>query len=146
MEKTIKFNGVTALIALVAVIGFVLFRIATMGSNTDPDLEKLVRQELLSNSATASVEALKDMWKNKTLETGSVKKLDPFNIQLLELNSSQPLLSASSSERVIVYVKFLIPSSSEPMERYMDFTHHQAGNRWRYNYDSSVVSYYFNLF
>jgi hypothetical protein len=146
MEQTIKFNGISGIIALVAVIGFVLFRIATMGNNTDPDLEKAVRQELLSDSAGASVETLKAMWKNRTLGKDSIKKLDPFNIDILKLSSSQPLFSTSSNERVIVYVKYMIPSRSEPMERYMEFTHYALGNRWRYNYDTSNISYYFNLF
>lgn len=146
MQQEIKFNGIAGIIALFGIIGFVLLRLATLGGNSDPDLESAVRQELLSDSATGSVEMLKSMWKNKTLESGSVDKLNPFNIEIIELSSSQPLMSGSSRERVIVYVKYFIPTESEPLERYMEFTHYMVGNRWRYNYDTSVISYYFNLF
>ena len=88
---------------------------------------------------------------NQSLEKESLGRIinraaDIFttNIILVDTRQSQAISLNSSPDSVIIYVRFLVESSSEePLEvsRYLKFRKIQ-GNNWVYQGDASVMDFY----
>ncbi|OOZ39881.1 hypothetical protein BOW53_09760 [Solemya pervernicosa gill symbiont] len=145
MEKTFQFSGPMALLVGVVALIIIGIRLASMGGNSDPELEEAVRQELWSDHAGGMVSQLRQKFESGSMAKGDVEKVGAEAISILKIGTSKPLLSMSTNERVIVFVRYMVPDDDNVHEKYMEFTNATLGG-WRYRYRSSVISYYLNLF
>ena len=147
MAKTMNINGVAALVIAVALLGVSGMRILSLGNSTDPALKAAVRQALwvsLMGETGEKVARIRESG-DYSEALGTVANAAPASIMILTLGASRPIFSWTSSERVVVHVKYRVQGSERIRERYLEYKHGLIGNSWSFQYDSTLVSYYLNL-
>ena len=145
----IKLTAKNSLIAVAAVILFVIIRIATISSSEDPDLEKAVRDVLWSTYSgvhlSKEIEAIRQSGNFDEVEA-LTKKSSSEAIDIIKISRSEPILSFSTNQKVIVKVRYYFPGDQEARTDYMKFTHGSLVNVWSYQYSSSAYAYYMNFY
>lgn len=135
-------SGLVGLVLLVALLGF---RLATIGEQKDPDLERTIRMELqnhLSQRTGAQLEKLDPQ--NTTAVKALVRQADASGIELHSMRVSKPLLGFSSTTEAVIRLEYQLPEG-DPVTAYWRMTHSAVGG-WRYVRETFPLSYYLNFF
>lgn len=144
-ESQIKLPVAKGPMALVIIVGLIVFRLLSIGESDDPDLKAAVERELLTRMGSSIGTMLEDIDPtdsasvNELLERSDIEGIDVHSIRV-----SKPLLAFGSSDGAIVRVEFTLPGRSSEIEYWL-FEHSIAAG-WRYRRPSSVVLYYLNFF
>ncbi len=146
-SQEIQISGKMAIMLGVLVIVGVVIRLLTFSDSADIELEKDVRAQLWS---TYCGQIGTEITKIRTEgDYGSVpsllEKANPEAIIIEQINRSEPLLSWASTQDVIVSVRYRFPDDTETQTEYMRFNHSAIAG-WVYQYDSTALAYYMNLF
>ncbi|NIB39932.1 hypothetical protein HBA55_10065 [Pseudomaricurvus alkylphenolicus] len=150
MKAQVNFSGWQAVVALVAVIIFVIIRITSMSDQLDnkPLMEKLQR-ELNGRHFSAQMQQIQmSLAAGDADVADQARKLAAGGVQILEVTTSAPLLGFSSNERVVVKVGYFItmgPRKDDYVTEYFWFTHAALGNRWHLERRATPFSYYLNF-
>jgi hypothetical protein len=149
MEQNFQITGKAAVtVGLILIVVLVAIRMVTLSDSHDATLEKAVRSELwLRYGDRLGTEINKIRTEG---DYGSVPSLldkaSPDAISIERISRSEPLMSWSANQKVIVLVHYRFPDDTETQMEYMRFEHGSMLDVWRYTYDVSVVSYYLNFF
>jgi len=149
MEKKIDITGKKPVIAgLILIVILVVIRLVTFSNSQDPALEKAVREVLWSTYS--GIHLGPEI--NKIREEGDYSKVDsllkkasPDAITIEQISRSEPLMSWSSKQEVIVRVHYRFPEDTEIQTEYMKFSHGIVSD-WIYRHDTTAASYYLNFF
>lgn len=149
MKKEFQFSGKAAIaVGIILVVGIAI-RFFTFTNSTDATLEQQVRGVLWSTYSGLHL----GPEINEIREKGAygnvpalLEKASPAAITIEQISRSEPLMSWSSNQVVIVRVRYRFPEDTESQTEYMKFEHGSMLNSWSYRHDTSVVSYYLNLF
>lgn len=147
MEQNIRISGKAAVVIGVIVIVGVVLRMITFSDSGDTTLEQAVRAELWS---TYSGQIGTEVERIRTEgDYGSVssllEKASPDAIIIERISRSEPLFKWSSTQKVIVRVRYRFPDDTAMQTQYMKFDH-GALSGWRYRFDATALSYYLNFF
>ena len=149
MEQEFQFSGKAAIAAGVLLIVGIAIRFFTFVDSTDATLEQKVRDVLWSTYSGIhlgpeinTIQGERDYSKAPAL----LKKASPDAISIEQISRSEPLMSWSANQVVIVRVRYRFPEDTETQTEYMEFGHGSMLNSWSYTYNTSAVSYYLNFF
>ena len=149
MEKEVQFSGISAVgVAILLLIGITI-RFFTLDNSTDLTLEQKVRAELWSTySGHHLAPEINRIRKEKDYDSvGSLlKKSSADAITIEQISRSEPLMSWSSNQKVIVRVYYRFPGNTKTQTEYMLFEHGGILNSWSYRYDTSAIAFYLNFF
>jgi hypothetical protein len=149
MEKEFQFTGLAAIGVGLLLIGAITMRFFSFADSTDATLEQKVRNELWSTFSGHHLgPEINRIRKEKDYDSvGSLlEKSSPEAITIEQISRSEPLMSWSSNQEVIVRVKFLFPGDTETRTEYMLFEHGGILQSWSYRYDTTAFAYYSNFF
>lgn len=136
----------TAMVFVLVIITMML-RVFSLSDSDDAQLQQKVRQQLWLSYATElgqEIEAARQSGNfDRINELLAKSSADAIAIEKVAV--SEPLLSWSSSENVIIEVTYRLPDESVSQTRYMRFNHSAAAG-WNYRFNSNAFSYYTNLF
>ena len=132
---------------IILVVGIAI-RFFTFTNSTDATLEQKVRDVLWSTYS--GIHLGPEI--NEIREKGAygnvpalLEKTSPAAIIIEQISRSEPLLSLSTSQDVIVRVYYRFPNETTTQIEYMRFNHSKIAG-WVYQYDTSVIAYYLNFF
>lgn len=148
MAQEIQITGKAAVVAILLVIALVAVRIITFTDSQDAGLEEAVRAELwlrYGGQLGTEIEEIREK-----ADYGGVPalldKASPEAITIERISRSEPLLSWSSNQKVVVRVHYRYPDDTETRKEYMKFRHGMIGG-WRYSPEGVTgVSFYLNFF
>jgi len=126
----------------------VVVRVATFTDSHDPDLEKAVRAELWLRYGSQLDTEINKIRTERDYESVPflLEKASPDAITIERISRSEPLLSWSSRQSVIVRVHYRFPDDPETQMEYMRFNHGMVGG-WRYSPEgATALSFYLNFF
>lgn len=147
-EKTIQLSGPSAVIVGVILLCVVGVRLLTFGNNTDKDLRESVERQLMSEFYPSQVKQLSSALnvKDGQVDEASLDKVLDAKLDIHKVQTSFPFLDFSSPRIVIVKVVYSLGDGAGEKEKYFSYKYGAIGNAWQYKRESSVVSYYLNLF
>ncbi len=125
-RQEIQISGKAAIVVGVLVIVVVVIRLITFSDSVDTELEKNVRAQLwFTYSGThLSAEIAKIRAETQYDSVSSLlKKANPEAITIEQISRSEPLLSWSTSQDVIILVKYRFPDDTTTNIEYMRFNH-----------------------
>ena len=145
--KKVQIGGKAAALIIVLVIVGALVRLATFVESTDTELAKDVRAQLWLLYGDRLGKEVSDIRAKGTYGNVSslLEKANPRAISIEQISRSEPLLSWSSSQKVIVRVRYRFPEDTRTQTEYMYFKHNSIAG-WAYQHDTTVVVYYVNFF
>lgn len=147
MQAKVQLKG--SIFILLIVLVALGVRVSLFADSRDPALHEAVRSVIWSaysgTSLNAEISAMRDSGDFDNVDD-LMAKATPDVIDIVQISRSQPLFSQSTNQKVVVRVRYHLPESTERQTRYMKFMRGSLGNVWRYENDSSVVSYYLNFF
>ena len=149
MEKEFQFSGMTAIAVGIVLIVGIAFRFFTFADSTDATLEQKVRDVLWSTYSGLHLgpeinEIQKERDYSKVADL--LKKASPDAITIEQISRSEPLISWSSNQEVIIRVYYRFPEETQIRTEYMLFEHGGLLDSWSYRYDTSAMAYYLNFF
>ena len=150
-EIKANLTGWQAIIALIILLGVMVFRLVTLNENvSDQNLTGQMKLRLQMEYIPDQVAGLK-----QALQTGEFNKVTDaaktaINSELFieSVKASYPLLDFASTKQVIIKVNFNVASESEAIKsatRYYRFNHGGLANSWQYESESNAISYYLNF-
>lgn len=149
MEKEFQFSGKAVIAVGILVIVGIAIRFFTFVDSADATLEQKVRDVLWSTYS--GIHLGPEI--NQIREKGEfekvpalLKKASPDAITIEQISRSEPLMSWSSNQVVIVRVRYRFPEETETQTDYMRFEHGSLLDSWSYRYGTSAASYYLNFF
>ena len=149
MEKRVQFSRKAAIgVGILLIIGIII-RFFTLADSTDATLEKKVRGELWSTYSGHHLgPEINRIQKEQDFDSvGSlVKNASPDAITIEQISRSEPLMSWSSNQEVIVRVRYRFPGNTNTQTEYMLFEHGGLLNSWSYRHDTSAIAFYLNFF
>lgn len=146
-KKSFKLSGPTGVVALIAVIGLVGFRVSTLQNISDPKLRADLVLQLSEGSENKFINALEEGRKrgNYSNMSSEIERLkEPIIIH--QVKASTKLLEWKNSAEVVVKVEYSDrerPSGRET--RYLRYKKGSLGS-WQFIGYSTVVNYYLNFF
>jgi len=150
-EVKIKLSGWQGIVAVIAVIALIIFRLSTFSDTSDnTDLIEELEFQLMTEYFPDDVENLKTLYESgyeEELEE-AVESITTSELTILSVQTSSPLLSFKSKQKVIVKVVYSLDDSFGNRKKgtaYYRFDHRALGNTWRYRYRSGAISYYLNF-
>jgi len=145
----IKITGKSAVVVGLLLLIALGFRMASFSDSQSPILEKKVRDVLWStysgNHLSLEINRIKDE-RDYDSVGALLEKASPEAIVIEQISRSEPLISLSSNQEVIVRVDYRFPDEIETQTEYMLFEHGSLLKSWSYRYDVSSISYYLNFF
>ncbi len=147
MEVKLNFKA-SILVIVILVVGLGV-RLASFSASSDPVLEKAVRDVLWSTYSGTHLSAeINEIRKAQDYDSvdSLINKASPQAILIEKISRSQPLMSSSSNQKVIVRVSYRFPDDTSSRIEYMEFKHGGLIDAWSYHYEVSVISYYMNFF
>jgi len=145
----VKLNFKASILVIVFLVVGLGIRIASFSASHDPLLEKAVRDVLWSTYSGIHLSAeINKIRKDQDYDSvdALTKKSSPQAISIEQISRSEPLMTSSSNQRVVVRVRYRFPDDTSTRIEYMEFKHGGLLDVWSYNYDVSVISYYLNFF
>ena len=149
MEREFQFSGKAAIAVGIFLIVGIVIRFSTFVDSTDATLEQKVRDVLWSTYSGIHLGPEINQIREKgdyDNVSALLKKASPDAIIIEQISRSEPLMSWSSNQVVIVRVRYRFPEDTETQTEYMRFEHGSMLNSWSYRYDTSAASYYLNFF
>lgn len=148
MAHSIDITGKAAVIVGLLVIALVAVRIISFSDSHDAALEDAVRAELwlrYGGQLDSEINKIREGGDYSSVDS-LLKKATPDAITIERISRSEPLLSGSTNQKVVVRVHYRYPDDTETRMEYMKFKHGMVGG-WRYNPEgATVVSFYLNFF
>lgn len=142
-EMQFDLKGPQGIIAIVAVVIIGLLRLGTLNSSHDPKLHDAIKTELRNELGNNLGKALANM---DSRDPDALKRAAALangdGIEIYSTKLSKPLLSWSSSQKVVVKLSYSLPEQPRRQE-YWSFNH--SFGSWSYVRETTVVSYYLNL-
>jgi hypothetical protein len=136
--------------AIVVLIGFVIVRLATFSDKRgDADLLQELEFQLMTEYFPDDVANLEEVYESGDEEEldEAVESITSTELTIISVQTSSPLLSFKSNEKVIVKVVYSLDDAYDNRQKgtkYYRFQHGALGNTWRYRYNASIASYYLN--
>lgn len=149
MEKEFQFSGKAAIAVGVLLIVGIAIRFFTFVDSTDATLEQKVRDVLWSTYSGIHLgPEINDIRSKGDYESvpSLLKKASPDAIDIEQISRSEPLMSWSSNQVVIVRIRYRFPEDTKTQTEYMKFEHGSMLKSWSYRYDTSAINYYLNFF
>ena len=149
MEKEFQFSGKAAIAVGIILIAGIVIRFLSFSDATDALLEEKVRDVLWSTYSGIHLSAeINTISREQDYDKvpSLLDKASPDAITIERISRSEPLLSWSSNQVVIVRVRYRFPEDTETRIEYMKFKHGSMLKSWSYSYDTSAISYYLNFF
>ncbi len=150
-QLNIDLKGWYAAVAVVIIIGLVIFRFLSFQDKTDDkNLMKLIETHIVSDyfpEEVARLQASVDSG-DTDLMAQTVESVTGARPVIESVKISAPLLSFSSSEDVEVKVVYSLSEGSGTRDRktvYYQVRHGVIGNTWQHRYESNALSYYLNF-
>jgi len=144
-----KLNFKASIVVMVFIFVGLGVRMATYSASSDPLLEKAVRDVIWSTYSgihlSSEIDKIREERDYENIEA-LTKKSTPKAISIEQISRSEPLLALSSSQIVIIRVRYRFPGESSTRTEYMEFKHGNLVDVWSYNYEVSAISYYLNFF
>ena len=148
MEERTTISGKGAIVVGLFVIIAVVIRFATFTDSQDVVLEKAVRGVLWSTYSGIhlgpEINEIRKGGDYSSVDT-LLEKASPDAISIEQISRSEPLLSWSANQKVIVRVHYRFPDDIETQTEYMLFNH-GAISAWVYRHDTSAAAYYLNFY
>lgn len=151
-EYNVKLAGWQIAIAAVVLLAVVGGRLMTFNDQRDDaELVEKLKFEIMTEYLPNDVDALRAAVESGDSEligevAGSVTS---SKITIESVQTSYPLFSFTSSNEVVVKVRYSLDDASGNRNRatnYYLFSHGLIGNTWSYRHKTTVVSYYLNFF
>lgn len=150
-EAEIKLSGWHAVVAIVALGVFLVFRILSMGdASGDEALMQKLKVQLASEYYPGEAERLR-----VAMDSGDAAEIDAVaqsvintRLNLDEVKTSFPLFDFSSSKDVVVKVAYSLEDNSGTHHadtKYYLYRYGAIGDNWSYQYEVSAVSFYLNF-
>jgi hypothetical protein len=150
-QLNIHLKGWHSALAVVVIIGLVIFRFMSFQDKTDDkNLMKLIETHILSDyfpEEVARMQASVDSG-DKDLMAQTVESVTSAKPVIESVKISSPLLSFSSPRDVVVKVVYGLSEGPGIRDRktvYYTVRHGGIGNTWRHRYESNILSYYLNF-
>jgi hypothetical protein len=145
----IQFSGKTGVVALIAVIALAVFRLISFSDVKDPDVLKVIQDELVSEWRHNQLPQFTVALKAGNLEESGLNENDLISpkLELHKVKASQPILSFSSNQKVVYEVKFTIKGASGKESSGIKYyeMEHSLISKPRLKRDSSQFSFYMNF-
>jgi hypothetical protein len=149
MEKEVQFSGMAAIgVGLLLIIGIAI-RFFTLADSTDATLAQKVRGELWSTYSGHHIgPEINRIQEEEDFDSVGdlLENASPDAITIEKISRSEPLMSWSSNQEVIVRVHYRFPGDTETQIEYMLFEHGMILNSWSYRHDTSAIAFYLNFF
>lgn len=146
MEAKLNFKVSLSVLAIIVILFG--FRVVSNSASNDPLLEKAVREVLWSSYSgiqlSAEIEKIREEGDYDKVNA-LTQKASPDAIFIEQISRSEPLMSASSNQIVIVRVRYRLPGDTSTRTEYMEFKHGSLIDAWSYHYTVSAISYYLNF-
>ncbi len=146
---THSISGRGGVIAFLFVVGIVGFRILSLSSVQDPELNAKLLTELQSDAGN---EVSKLLAEQKAAPTKDLSQLASGVGQLVNekptihsVSVSTPLLSYSSSAKSVIKVDFSLPGRSKRTIRYYRAKDSLVGG-WIIGQETTIIAFYLNFF
>jgi hypothetical protein len=150
-KLNIDLKGWSAALAVVVMIGLVIFRFMSFQDKTDDkNLMKLIETHIVSDyfpEEVARLQASVDSG-DTNLMAQAVESVTSARPAIESVKVSAPLLSFSSPQDVVVKVVYGLSEGSGIRDRktlYYLVRHGVIGNTWQHRYKSNALSYYLNF-
>lgn len=147
MQAKASFKG-SILILFLLLIGLGL-RIVYLSDSNDPMLHAAVRNVLWSTYSGVHLSSeIRDIRDNEDYDRveGMTTRASPEAIQIEEISRSQPIMTQSTNQTVVVKVRYRFPDESTSKIQYMKFKRGSLVDVWSYEYEVYALSYYLNFF
>lgn len=147
----LKLSGGKALLAGLAVLLLLLFRVVTLNQHIDDDeLLRSIEIQLQSEHYPGHVEALKSALATEGVEAINtlVENLKSSGITIDSVKGSYPVFKFTSPKDVVVKVRYTAVDDSGQVSafvKYYLYTEGALGLRWQYHRETTVISYYLNF-
>jgi len=150
-EIQMKLNGWQAIVVIIIVIGLIVVRLASFNDKTNN--EELIQElefQLMTEYFPDDVEHLKAVYESGDDDevSDTVESITTTELTILSVQTSSPLLSFSSNQKVIVKVVYSLDDAfgnREQATTYYRFKHGGLLNTWRHMGRSGKTSYYLNF-
>ncbi len=145
IKKEIKFSKNQAILAIVAVLAFMGFRVLTLGESHDPKLKQAILTELRNELGGIHLSQMSEMYDDDY--EGYVELSEERNfedIKIFSMSVSKPLLEISSDVEAIVKVEFQLPSEDKKIVYYR--ANHGTFGNWSIRNETHSAAYYMNFF
>ncbi len=152
-EIRFELNGTTAAIAGAVAIVVVGLHVATIGQPVDdPDLERRVRVQLMSESFPAAADAATAAFAAGD-DAGIAQVIDAMEeggVELHTIEVSEPITAMLGGRRdAVVKVSFTLTTGERAGQEqvlYYLYEHSPVTNHWSYQYETSSIAYWTNMF
>jgi hypothetical protein len=150
-QLNIHLKGWHAALAVIVIIGLVIFRFISFQDKTDDkNLMKLIETHIVSDYFPEEVARLQTSVDSgdTDLMAQTVKSVTDARPVIESVKISAPLLSFSSSKDVEVKVVYSLsegPGTRDRKTVYYLVRHGVIGNTWQHRYESNALSYYLNF-
>jgi len=150
MQIKFDFRGLSGIVVVVIAVLVVITRLLSVGEVNDPALKKAVQQQLLIDSISEVSEYIKQKTYDEPDNLDIVNQLSLKLVDIKKLRTSQKLFSFSSVQDVVVHVEYSLQTNPNlTRESYLRFQYgafSSDNSAWSYQFPSSKVSFYLNLF
>lgn len=148
MEGNFQISGKAVIAAVLILIIAIAIRVATFSDSHDASLEQAVRSELWLRYGDRLGTEINQIRQEGDYSGVSslLEKASPDAITIERISRSEPLLSWSSNQDVIVRVHYRFPEDTAPQTEYMKFSHGSMVDVWQYRNDTFAIAYYLNFF